>query len=494
MIVKNNDLLFLLASILLAVGSAIAIANPDPKVGIYSVVGFLGLIAVLAIVIKPSFGAIVLIIAIFTNISSQLTDAGYPGIIKPLVAVAFGAVVLRNYYALQFPADRKRTTLIEIFLVAYFLSMAASYLVAKDKSKALDAVVDLGKDMVIIYTILFSLRTWASWKQSVWVLIITTAVLCLFGLYHIVTADYSQDFFGLNTVQIEGVQENTDATSARISGPVHDPNFWAQIILVAMSLLLFQIIHEKNIRLKILSVFMMILLGVVLLNTYSRGGYLSLIIVVALTFLVYERTIISPAMATLGVLVFLVVLVYLPANFRSRFESLLLVSSSNGSGVYQDGSLQGRSSVMLAGLAMFGRNPLLGVGAGNFQANYQEYNQILGIEFEYGERDPHSLYTQILSETGILGALSFSGLVYFLITGLSKTIKSIKNISYFKPYVPWVMSLQVSIIGYLVSATFLHNAYIRYFWILFALAITSMQLIDEELSSMSALDKERALP
>ncbi len=149
---------------------------------------------------------------------------------------------------------------------------------------------------------------------------------------------------------------------------------------------------------------------------------------------------------------------------------------------------------MLAGLAMFGRNPLLGVGAGNFQANYQEYNQILGIEFEYGERDPHSLYTQILSETGILGALSFSGLVYFLITGLSKTIKSIKNISYFKPYVPWVMSLQVSIIGYLVSATFLHNAYIRYFWILFALAITSMQLIDEELSSMSALDKERALP
>ena len=63
MIVKNNDLLFLLASILLAVGGAITIANPDPKIGIYSVVGFLGLIAVIAIVIKPSFGAIVLIMA-----------------------------------------------------------------------------------------------------------------------------------------------------------------------------------------------------------------------------------------------------------------------------------------------------------------------------------------------------------------------------------------------------------------------------------------------
>ena len=195
----------------------------------------------------------------------------------------------------------------------------------------------------------------------------------------------------------------------------------------------------------------------------------------------------------MGIVAFLIILTFLPANFRSRFESLLIVSSSDGSGVYQDSSLQGRSSVMLAGLTMFTRNPLLGVGAGNFQVNYQEYNQILGIEFEYGERDPHSLYTQILSETGILGTLSFSGLIYFLLTGLSKTIKSIKNIAHFKSYVPWVMSFQVSIIGYLVSATFLHNAYIRYFWILFALAITSMQLIDEELSSIASMHKEKAL-
>jgi hypothetical protein len=71
-----------------------------------------------------------------------------------------------------------------------------------------------------------------------------------------------------------------------------------------------------------------------------------------------------------------------------------------------------------------------------------------------------------------------------LLSGLAKTVKSIQNLPAYKSYIHWIVSLQVAIVGYLVAATFLHDAFIRYFWILVALALTAIQLIDERLNSM----------
>ncbi len=482
MTVKNNDFLFLVAGIILSGLAALALSNPDATIGLYGVAGLLGIVMVLAIIIKPNFGATILIVAIYTNISAQLTDHGYPAVVKPLVAVVFGAIMVRNYYAGQLPTDRKKTASIEAFILMYFAVIAASYLVASDKDRAFDAVLDMAKDIIIIYTILFALREWRTWKQAIWVIIITTAALSLLGVYQVVTGDRTQDFFGLSTVQNEGVLETTDATSARISGPVHDPNMWAEIIVPVMALVIFQIMHEPRIKLKLLGAGILVSLLIVLLNTYSRGGYLAFMVVIFLTFFVFEKRV-SPLIAVAGVGLLILLLPFLPADYRSRFESLSFLSQGS-SGVYQDSSLQGRTSVMLSGLTMFAYNPLLGVGASNFMNNYQKYNQILGIEFQYGEREAHSLYTQILAETGILGGIAFFGVIASLLSGLAKTVKSIQNLPAFKSYVHWIVSLQVCIIGYLVAATFLHDAFIRYFWILVALSLTAIQLIDEQLNTM----------
>ncbi|MEK6750945.1 MAG: O-antigen ligase family protein [Chloroflexota bacterium] len=482
MTVKNNDFLFLLVGIILAGLAALALSSPDAIIGLYGVAGMLGIVMVLAIIIKPNFGATILIIAIFTNISAQLTDHGYPAVVKPLVAVVFGAIMVRNYYAGQLPKDRKKTAAIETFIIMYFAVITMSYLVAADKNRALDAVLDMGKDIIIIYTILFALREWRTWKQAIWVIILTTAALSMLGVYQVVTGDHAQDFFGLSTVQAEGILETTDATSARVSGPVHDPNMWAQIIVPVMALVLFQIMHEPRVKLKILGVGILAALLIVLLNTYSRGGYLAFMVVGFLTFFVFEKRI-HPLVAVAGLGLLVLLIPFLPADYRSRFESLSFLSDGS-SGVYQDSSLQGRSSVMLSGLTMFAYNPLLGVGASNFMNNYQKYNQIVGLEFKYGEREAHSLYTQILAETGILGGVSFFGIMASLLSGLAKTVKSIQNLPAYKSYIHWVVSLQVAIVGYLVAATFLHDAFIRYFWILVALALTAIQLIDERLNSM----------
>jgi hypothetical protein len=43
-------------------------------------------------------------------------------------------------------------------------------------------------------------------------------------------------------------------------------------------------------------------------------------------------------------------------------------------------------------------------------------------------------------------------------------------------WLPWISASRLSIVAYLITSFFLHNAYIRYFWVLAAMAISAIQL------------------
>lgn len=484
--IQKNDLSFLLFVAILSGLVALALGNSDTKIQLYGVAGLLGIVLVLAVIVRPNFGANVLVIAIFSNVSAQLSDHGYPGIIKPLVVVVFSAIMIRNYYAGQLPAERRGTAVTEAFLIMYFIVLTASYLVASNKDRAISEITEFGKDLVILYTILFSLREWGTWKQAVWLLIITTAVLSLLGVYQIVTGTRTQEFFRFSTVEVQGVFDNDNSSTARIGGPVHDPNMWAQILVAVIPLVIFRIIHEARLRWKLFAIGMLASMFIVLLGTYSRGGYLALIIVVILILFFFERKRINLLGATAVFAALILLIPFLPSNYVSRFESLSLLTSSSteSSGIYEDSSLQQRSSVVQTAMLMFLDNPLLGVGAGNFRNNYQKYNQILGIEFQYGEVEAHSLYAQIISETGILGLIAFVGIVFSIMFSMSRIVSLMRHSPFFSSYIPWIAAFQTAIVGYLVAATFLHNDYIRYFWILVALSMTAVQLIDEQFKNV----------
>jgi O-antigen ligase len=131
---------------------------------------------------------------------------------------------------------------------------------------------------------------------------------------------------------------------------------------------------------------------------------------------------------------------------------------------------------MLTGLAMFAEHPILGVGAGNYPANYQRYTQLIGIEFRAEERDPHSLYVQLLAETGILGTAAFLLMIFFLFDALNKACRALEHAPHLAEWLPWISSYRFAILSYLLTSIFLHNAYIRYLWILIAMALTGIQI------------------
>jgi len=476
--ITKNDLFYVFMSIIVATIGVIAVSNANTKVGLYGLLGLLAIAVVMAIIIRPSLGANILVFAIFTNISDVLTKQGFLGIIKPLVAIVALALLIRYIYVGQLPVWHRKTARVEFFLLAYFMMVTASFLVASDKDRVLIEILDLGKDMIIIYCIIFALRDSHSWKQTIWLIIITTTALCCLSLYQLVTHNYAQTFFNLASITMD--QVFGDSSTPRIGGPINAPNLWGQILVAVSTLLIYRIIHEKHRWIKLVALFMLGIISYIILNTYSRGAYLVLAIDVVLILFVFEKRF-NLIVAFAGLSILILLIPFLPATYRDRFNTLTAFTAQNG--IYQDASFRGRTSEMLTGLTMFASHPILGVGAGNYPLNYQHYAQLIGIEFRAEARDPHSLYVQLLAETGILGTIVFLAMIFFLIQALNKACRAIELSPHLHEWLPWISAIRLAILSYLLTSIFLHNAYIRYFWILVAMALAGIQITDNLLNN-----------
>ena len=469
--VTKSDLFYIVMSIVVASIGVVAVNNTNSRIGLFGLMGLVAIAVVMAIIIKPSLGANILVLAIFTNISDLLTKQGYPGIIKPLVAVVAVALLIRYIYAGQIPIGHSKTAKVEYFLLAYFMVVIASFIVASDKNRALSDITDLGKDIVIIYCILFALRHSQTWKQTNWLILITTSMLCLLSVCQLVTNNYDQTFFRLASIQMD--RALAASSTPRIGGPINAPNLWAQVLVAVSTIVVFRIFHEKQSIVKLAAVLMLGLFLYIVLNTYSRGAYL-VIAIDALLILFMFRKRFNPMILLAGAVILVLMIPFLPPTYRDRFTSLFVVAAENG--IYQDTSLRGRSSEMLTGFAMFAEHPILGVGAGNYNTNYQRYAQLIGIEFRAEARDPHSLYIQLLAETGLLGTIAFLGIAFSLFDALNKACRAIEGSPRLADWLPWISSYRFAILSYLLTSIFLHNAYIRYLWILIAMALTGIQI------------------
>lgn len=483
--VTKNDLFYILMSVAVASIGVVAVSNANSKIGLYGLLGLMGIALVMTIIIKPSLGANILVFAVFTNISDLLTKQGIPGIIKPLVVVVAFALLVRYIYTGQVPIGHSKTSRVEFFLLAYFMVVIISFLVAADKDRALNEVLDMGKDIVIIYCILFALRQPQNWKQTAWLIMITTALLASLSFYQLITHNYQQTFFNLAQVTMDKVFG--DSTTPRVGGPINAPNLWGQILVAVSTLIIFRLLHEKSFLVKLVTLLMLAIISYVILNTYSRGAYLVLALDVVLILFVFEKHF-NPLIAFAGLAVLILLIPFVPATYRDRFLTLSAFTAQNG--IYQDTSFRGRTSEMLTGLAMFTSHPILGVGTANYLTNYQRYAQLIGIEFRAQARDPHSLYIQVLAETGILGAITFFGLIISLISTLNRTCRAIERSPGLEDWLPWISAIRMSIISYLLTSVILHNAYIRYFWILVAMALAGIQIT---YTLLNAAERRRAI-
>ena len=469
---------FLLIGLLLSLVIAVAINYAKTSPILIVLGGMLGLILAVIILQKPEIGAYLIIFTVFTNLSDLFTEKGLPSINKPLIVIItlgiFANFILRTGKLSPAPKFTRHETL----LLVYFLVVIASSFVAVNQSKSMNSILDLAKDIAVGICIYITLNTKEKWKSGVNVLLFAVTLTAILGIIQNLTGS-AQTFWGLAQLSAFG---QTDASGQlRYGGPIAESNIWGQVLVSILPIALYHIAKERTSLVRMLSVASAIFIFFAMLLTQSRGAFVALVVVlvlIAIDLRIKSTTLL--AITIIGVLL----LLFGPSKYTERIKTLDIFFQSNSNGLAQDESVQGRREKMLIGLAMFKENPFLGIGFANYTDNYWNYAGNLGLEASNTnvnsdtQRQPHSLYIEIMAETGVFGITSFLAFLGLLLYGLYRARIKI-NANEKKPdkdWPAWISSLMMSILTFLVAGFFLHGIGFRFIWVMVGLALAAIRL------------------
>jgi O-antigen ligase len=136
-----------------------------------------------------------------------------------------------------------------------------------------------------------------------------------------------------------------------------------------------------------------------------------------------------------------------------------------------DGAIRGRATAMAAAALVFADHPVVGVGPGQFQYYSAEYGNRLGLRILEGDREAHSLFLDLAANYGILGLFFFLAMV---LVPMRVILGARRRLAGRRPSLSYLtIGFGFALLAYLGTGIFLHLSYVRYFWLMLALADTA---------------------
>jgi putative inorganic carbon (hco3(-)) transporter len=399
------------------------------------------------------------------NLANVATDYfGAPSLFQPLLALIAVGIVYRWLARAERPAGGGRAA---AFIAVYAVVALASLLIAADFATGRLEAENLLKDAAIAVLAGLLLRRSASLRPVIWVLVTGGAALATLSVFQFLTGSFDRNFLGFAQSAVQTIVGEVD--DVRISGPIGDPNFYAQWLVMLTPLALDRAFAEPRRSRRAVAWCAAAVMALAVVFTFSRGGILGLGIVALLMLLrrpAHWRTLIALAAATA------IALPFLPAGYTARLTTLSQVGTVDST---TDVSIRGRTAEAGAAWAMFVDHPFTGVGIGNFAGHYQEYARDLGIETKRVDREPHNLYLEVAAETGIPGLIAFGALVagaFFALTAARRRWGAAGH----RIEADIAYALGVSLVGWMATSAFLHLDFARPWWLLIGLAFALPRL------------------
>lgn len=384
-----------------------------------------------------------------------------------------------------------------VLMLVFLVVLLAASFVAKDWHIAFDWIITYIHEGIVPYVLILNVvRNVVTLKRIIWVLCLTGGLLGALGLYQELTHSYAHQFGGLAQRQLGPAMPGTSGAAhgprpptaqvqrrsdKRAQGPIGEANRYAQIMLVLIPLALFRFWEARSRLARIggAAATILILSGVLL--SYSRGGFLTLLVIFVMLMLMrYIRP--QQMLVSVVVCIFLVALVA-----PGYFARLHTIRGVEGLFSYEtvekpDGAIRGRLTEMLSTLLVFWDYPLLGVGPGQYMPFYSEAYQLNpDIAFRHipRARRGHTLYFELAAETGVVGLTVFMSIVLCLLARLWRARR--RRYTRGPDLANLATGFWLSIVAYLCAGLFLHLAYQRYLWLLLALAGATVQILRADL-------------
>ena len=449
-----------------------------------------------AILAVPDLATFAVVFLIYTNaaaVAVKYHDLPYTaGIVIP------GLVVV----PVAFHLFRRRPVIADaamLAIVVFLFVQLVSTLMAENKGHAFGEMTAFVIEGVAIYVLIRNaVRTVQVLRLVVWALLLAGVLMAAVVIFQEVTASYSRPFMGFGQVGRDWF--TGQAKTPRLSGPIGDPNYFAQILLVLVPLGLLRFFGERTMFLRLLAAGATGVIAFALTLTFSRGaGVAFVVVLVMMTVFRYIRL----YQLLIVVLGLVLLLTFVPA-YKERVATLgSLVSGSSSATSNQ--SLRSRSTEMKAAANVFLDHPVVGVGPGSFPLYYQEYARKVGLDVheaaqagsrrgEEARRESHNIFLSIAADLGILGVLSFLAIIYLTFRRLNRSRKG--WLRSHPDAANLAASFMLALAAYLTSGLFLTLAFERYFWLILALAgsAAALDLRDETAVAEPVRERDAVRP
>lgn len=247
-----------------------------------------------------------------------------------------------------------------------------------------------------------------------------------------------------------------------------DENDFTLLLDMLLPFSIFLFMYEDKIQKKMIYLIASILAILNVLVSYSRGGFVGLIVVLMFVWLFSPRKI-----ATLVVVGMLAGLFYFSAD-EKYWERIGTIAETD------KGTAKERLESWEAGWEMFKANPL-GVGGNNFPVRFPEYQPADMPKGMYG-RAAHSLWFTLISELGIIGVIIYGSLLYYNLRDIfwiknhfGKSSNDDLRYSYFM-----AIGFFVSLFGFFTSGTFISVLYYPHYFYLTAFVVVFRKLCEQK--------------
>ena len=383
----------------------------------------------------------------------------YPSALTASIALVVGVLTLGVFIPSQFALEGGLTVLPrEVMLVLLFcLAGLLSIPLAIDPAQAWHEFSDTFIRCIVIFVVLVNVVRTETRLKGLLLLAMATGVWLSLGAIN----DYR---LGLMTV--EGYRAG--GRGGGIFGNSNDMAlFLVTIVPIAIALLL----GSRSLARKFLfgGCVMLMVAGIVL--TYSRGGFLGLL--VALGFFAWKAGRRHRVEIVVTGLLIVAAFLALVPSYALRLASIVIPSLD------PVGSSEARGGELLRSLYVAIRHPLLGIGMGNYAP-----------EMSYRGLVTHNSYTQVAAEMGTAALVCY---IMFVVTPLRKLGQIARETFGAKAnshFYYLAVGLQSSLIGYMVSSFFGSVAYLWYVYYLVAYAVCLRRLYESERGKTVVLEKQ----
>ncbi len=335
------------------------------------------------------------------------------------------------------------------------------------------------------FTTFFALNpegAWNDWNRSIkieFMILVTMIVMRERKRLHLLTwvIVLSLGFYGIKG----GLLAIATGGSTMVQGPsdsfISGNNEIALALVMIIPLMRYLQLQTGNRRIYQGLLGAQILTVLAVLCTYSRAGFLAVVVVLLLMALKSRKRLVYSALIATAVAL---LISFMPDQWSQRMHTIKTYQ--------QDASAMGRINAWHFAYNLASERPVTGGGFAVFTRElFHKY-----APDPLDQHDAHSIYFQILAEHGYPGLLMFLSLGFFTWRTASWTIRRSRDV----PSMVWAADLcsmcQVSLAGYAVGGAFAGLAYFDLPYHLMAIVVLCKILVreEEDQEELAARDRE----